>query len=186
MLARVLMVYAAGMFGVLLLPVGTLIGAVVMWLHGLGGAIGMPGFLTPRWYEFGLNMALFAVPAVLVVLLWPRVRRWLWLALALGLSVAVELIQGAALPRTADIVDVIANVSGAFLGLAAVAILGQPAAAADPADILLRDVPQDVRQRLEYRAWLQGQSLGSYLTDELVRIAGPSPGDHDAPDPRGS
>lgn len=180
------MAYAAAMAGILLLPVGTLIGVVVSWLHGLGAAVGMPAFLTHKWYEFGLNMVLFMVPTVLVVLLWPRVQRWLWLALALGLSVAVELIQGAALPRTADIVDVIANVSGAFLGLAAVAILGQPAAAADPADILLRDVPQDVRQRLEYRAWLQGQSLGSYLTDELVRIAGPSPGDYDAPDPRGS
>lgn len=180
------MAYAAAMAGILLLPVGTLIGVVVSWLHGLGAAVGMPAFLTHKWYEFGLNMVLFMVPTVLVVLLWPRVQRWLWLALALGLSVVVELIQGAALPRTADIVDVIANVSWAFLGLAAVAILGQPVAAADPADILLRDVPQDVRQRLEYRAWLQGQSLGSYLMDELVRIAGPSPGDYDASDPRGS
>ncbi len=130
-LGWLLAVYGAGAVVVLLFPVGLLLGRLVHGLYRLGLRIGMPASLGPRWYEFGLNVVLFAVPTVLAVLLWPHVRRWVWLGLAVGISLVVELIQGLWLPRTRDVVDVIANVLGAVVGLVAVTVLGHQAPVAE-------------------------------------------------------
>ena len=129
-LGWLLAVYGAAMVVVLLFPVSGLLGRLVNALHRLGVRVGMPASLGWRWYEFGLNVLLFAVPTVLAVRLWPQVARWKWLALAFLISLAVEVTQGLALPRSADVVDVIANVLGAVVGLAAVAILTRPAGVA--------------------------------------------------------
>lgn len=174
-LMRLLVVYGVAMLGVLLLPVGGLMGRIVALAYWAGQGLGMPALLTPRWYEFGLNMVLFAVPAALAVLVWPRIQRLRWLLLACVVSVAVELFQWVALPRTGDPMDVVANVSGAMLGLAAMVILGLPEMmlTAEPSTVQIHDVPEAVRSNLEHRAAQQGRSLNSYLQNELVRIAGP-------------
>lgn len=181
-LMRLLVIYAVAMVGVLLLPVGGLMGQIVALTYWIGQGLGMPALLTPRWYEFGLNIVLFAVPVALAVLLWPRVQRWMWLVFAFLASITVELLQWVVLPRTGDPMDVVANVSGAMLGLAAMVILGLPEAmlAAEPSTVQVRDVPAAVRLRLEHRAAQQGRSLNNYLQNELVRIAGPH-----RPDERG-
>lgn len=175
-IAFLLAAYGAGMLGVLLLPVGQLIGAVVGWLYRAGRSVGMPGFLTTRWYEFALNGLLFMVPTMLAILLWPQVRRWVWLVLGACLSAVVEVTQLLMLPRSGEIVDVIANTAGSASGVALIAILGWPKAksAYNPVtSIHIDNVPENLRTRLECLATERGRSLDSFLLDELARIAGP-------------
>jgi hypothetical protein len=138
-LQRVFLLYLAAMLAVVLLPIGGLIDTIVNAIHAVGQGLGVPDALTPRRWEFLLNVVLFAIPTALAVLLWPRVERWVWLAVALGGSVLVELVQYLALPRVADARDVIGNVSGAIVGLAAVTILSQPGRV--PGALLLQDTP---------------------------------------------
>lgn len=67
------------------------------------------------------NVALFFPLGLLLPLVWPRVRFWRGLQIALAVSVSIELLQlvsGAwESYRTADVNDVILNVVGAGLGL---------------------------------------------------------------------
>ena len=100
-LQRVFLLYLAAMLAVVLLPIGGLIDTVVNAIHAVGQGLGVPDVLTPRRWEFLLNVVLFAIPTALAVLLWPRVERWVWLAVAFGGSVLVELVQYLALPRVA-------------------------------------------------------------------------------------
>lgn len=69
---KLLIAYVGALLLVVFLPIGGFISRSVVWLHQLGERFGMPQFLTPGWYEFGLNILLFTVPASLAVLLWPR------------------------------------------------------------------------------------------------------------------
>lgn len=139
LLQRALFLYLAATLAIVFLPIGGLIDAIVIALHGFGRGLGVPAVFTASRYEFMLNVLLFAIPTSLAVLLWPRVERWVWLAAALGGSVLVELVQYLALPRVADMRDVIGNVSGAIVGLAAVTILSQPGRV--PGALLLQDTP---------------------------------------------
>lgn len=67
------------------------------------------------------NVALFFPLGILLPLVWPRLRFWRGVEIALALSVSIELLQlvSRALGsyRTADVNDVILNVIGAGLGL---------------------------------------------------------------------
>jgi glycopeptide antibiotics resistance protein len=68
--------------------------------------------------EFTANVLMFVPLGLFLVLLFGR-RQW-WLAVLLGsaISVAIELSQGAFLPtRVSDLGDVIANSSGALIGV---------------------------------------------------------------------
>lgn len=172
-LMKLLIAYVGALLLVVFLPIGGFISRSVVWLHQLGERFGMPQFLAPGWYEFGLNVLLFTVPASLAVLLWPRVRRWVWIAVAFIASTAIELIQFAVLPRVADLTDVIANVTGAVVGIAAVTILSRPPAIARPGGrtIVLHDVPEDLLKELETQASRVGRSLPAHLHAELSRIA---------------
>ena len=71
-----------------------------------------------RWVERGANVALFVPLALLMCWAAPAVRRRLvWLACAAG-SAGVELVQAVFLPdRTASVVDVVTNSSGAAAGV---------------------------------------------------------------------
>ncbi|MGV8883937.1 MAG: VanZ family protein [Rhodoglobus sp.] len=83
----------------------------------------------PKWFgynklEFSANIAMFIPLGFLVALLLPQKVWWLALLLCPGLSVAIELIQGAVLDaRVSSALDVLANSLGALIGiLVAVAI----------------------------------------------------------------
>lgn len=84
----------------------------------VGDLTGHRGHRTSVWVERGSNVALFLPLALLLCWALPRVRRTaVWLGCVLG-SVAVELVQWAFLPeRTASVVDVVTNGSGALAGV---------------------------------------------------------------------
>jgi glycopeptide antibiotics resistance protein len=74
--------------------------------------------------EFAANVLMFVPLGLFLVLLFGR-RQW-WLAVLLGsaTSVAIEVSQGAFLPtRVSDLRDVIANSSGALIGVVVGAIV---------------------------------------------------------------
>ena len=122
----------AGLLALVFLPIGGLLGRVVNWFHWAGGRLGMPASITPAWYEAGLNVALFTVPTMFALLLWPWVRRWIWVVMAFFVSLTVVQIQGLFLPRSKDVMDVLTNTSGALLAIAIVSILTQPRFALPP------------------------------------------------------
>lgn len=67
--------------------------------------------------EFAANVLLFVPPAALLASLLRR-RRWLVAPLGVAASGLIELVQDALLPgRTADLRDVLANGTGAVVGL---------------------------------------------------------------------
>lgn len=73
------------------------------------------------------NVMLFFPLGILLPLLWPRLRFWRAMQVALALSVSIELLQylSSALGsyRSADVNDVILNVAGAVLGLTLMSVL---------------------------------------------------------------
>lgn len=176
-LKRLLVACLVGSALLVFLPINGLIDAFVAWLHQAGRSVGAPAFLTPHRYEFGLNMLLFAVPTAVAVILWPEISRWRWLVVALATSTTIELLQYLALPRVADLTDVVANVMGAALGVAAVSIFGQPALspASEPdGTVRVRGLPGHVETALKLRAAHAGLPLEDYLREELVRLARPA------------
>ena len=84
----------------------------------VGELSGHPGYRTGVWVERGSNVALFVPLALLLCWALPRARRTaVWLACVLG-SAGVELVQWAFLPeRTASVVDVLTNGTGAAVGV---------------------------------------------------------------------
>lgn len=80
------------------------------------GALGVRDRVSPEQFAEVANVALF-VPffAALAVL----VPTWWWILLGAGLSAAVELYQGTLGTREQDVRDVLANTSGAALGVVA-------------------------------------------------------------------
>jgi len=71
--------------------------------------------------EFTANIVLFLPLGALLVLLLGARRWWVALALAVALTCGIELAQGAWLPtRVSDPRDVVANSTGAALGIALV------------------------------------------------------------------
>lgn len=74
-------------------------------------------FLTYDVIEFSANVALFVPLGFLVALLLPR-RRYLVVPIALIATVSIEGLQGAFLgARTSSLLDVVANTTGACIGL---------------------------------------------------------------------
>ncbi|WP_181905682.1 VanZ family protein [Microbacterium bovistercoris] len=79
-------------------------------------------FITYERVEFGANILLFVPLGILLALLLPA-RRWLAVPSAALVSAVIETVQGVFISgRTASILDVVANVIGASIGLAIVAI----------------------------------------------------------------
>jgi glycopeptide antibiotics resistance protein len=84
------------------------------------------------------NVMLFFPLGILLPLVWPRLRFWRALQIAIALSISIELLQYVSSAwgsyRAADVNDVILNTLGASLGLALVSLLrwrpgGRPAVA---------------------------------------------------------
>lgn len=99
----------------------------VSWLAGVLGALGAPEWITPRVVEFASNALLFAPTTFLGSLVWPDWSWQRWLAIGVGASSLIELVQLALLSgRSATLEDVAANTLGALAG----AILARPARAA--------------------------------------------------------
>ncbi|MDJ1370121.1 VanZ family protein [Gulosibacter molinativorax] len=112
----------AGVLAIVFLPIGWMLNRLIVWLYYAGKSLGMPGVVTLGWYEFGLNVLLFAVPVALASLLWRRVPWWVWPLLALVVSGGIEVVQLVFLPREFSLRDVVANTLGAVLGAAVVAL----------------------------------------------------------------
>jgi glycopeptide antibiotics resistance protein len=73
--------------------------------------------ITHARVEFAANVLLFVPPAALLASVLRR-RRWVVAPLGFAASAVIETVQDALLPgRTADLRDVLANSSGAVLGL---------------------------------------------------------------------
>lgn len=101
--------------GLVLLPIGWRLNRFVVWLFYFNKSVLGIDHLSIDGYAFLLNMLLFAIPTVLLAVVWPRLRVWVWAGLALLLSVSVEVAQWRWLPRDATWLDVLANTVGAVL-----------------------------------------------------------------------
>ena len=119
--ALALVLVGVGVLATVFLPIGWQLNRFVVWVYYQGRGIGI-SFISIPGYEFLLNMVLFAVPAWLAAMVWPRVPWWAWTLLALVASTGIELTQGRFLPRNADWLDVVANTGGALLATAALAV----------------------------------------------------------------
>ncbi|MDT0202379.1 VanZ family protein [Nocardioides sp. AE5] len=93
-------------------------GGAVASVSDLFAWLGLDGF-GPVQVEIALNVLLFVPLTVLGAVLWPQVRAWQWVVIAMVATLAIESTQYVALPgRSATVSDLIANTSGAILGLA--------------------------------------------------------------------
>lgn len=161
------------LFAIVLLPIGDQLGGLVGWLYRVGTFFGVPSRFGPRWYEFGLNVALFTLPVFFAALLWPSVKRWSWMLLAFGSSLWIEGMQFLFLPRTPDVTDVIANTAGAWIGVllagAARKVLSEPIEATvgppavSPVAPLQRPCRREVLERIRNR----GSAHLTAATEEL-------------------
>lgn len=99
-----------------LLPIGWQLNRFVVRLYYFNlETLGIRG-ISLDGYAFLLNVALFFVPTTLLAIVWPRVHRWVWPVLGLGVSLTIEAAQWRFLPREAGWDDVLANTLGALLG----------------------------------------------------------------------
>lgn len=69
------------------------------------------------------NVLLFFPLGILLPLVWRQLRFWRGVQIAIALSISIELVQYLSSHRSADVNDVILNVSGASLGLVVVYLL---------------------------------------------------------------
>ncbi|WP_458040784.1 MULTISPECIES: VanZ family protein [Bacteria] len=74
-------------------------------------------WLTYPRIEFAANIALFIPFGALLSILFPKGRWWLVIAAAVATSITAELLQMLAADRTSTVQDVVANTSGAALGV---------------------------------------------------------------------
>ncbi|WP_297742270.1 VanZ family protein [uncultured Tessaracoccus sp.] len=110
-----LMMLVAGA-ALVFLPIGWQLNRFVVWLYHFNRNIfGIRG-ISLDGYAFVLNVLLFFVPTVLLTVVFPRVRRWVWPLLGFCLSLGIETVQWRYLPREAGWDDVVANTLGACLG----------------------------------------------------------------------
>ncbi|MDO5619710.1 VanZ family protein [Kocuria sp.] len=84
---------------------------------------GLPDVVGPDQLEFLFNVLVFGGLVVLLAWTFPVVRwRW-WLVIAVAASLMIETVQGFVLPdRNMDWIDVMANSTGAVLGILVLAI----------------------------------------------------------------
>lgn len=97
-----------------LAPVGNYIDDLLVHLHNFFAKFGIN--FSFRELDGLLNAILFAVPMIFASLIWFQLPWWFWGVLGGSLSTIIESLQYTFLPRHADIVDIITNTSGAFLG----------------------------------------------------------------------
>ena len=121
--ALLLALVSIGVLATVFLPIGWQLNRFVVWVYYQGRGVGI-SFISIQGYEFLLNMVLFALPAWLAAMVWPRVPWWAWSLLAFVASTGIELTQGRFLPRNADWLDVVANTGGALLATATLATWG--------------------------------------------------------------
>ena len=87
--------------------------------------------LTYARIEFGANILLFIPLGILLTVLVPRAR-WIVLPIALVATVTIESIQALVLDqRTPSILDIIANTTGACVGMLMVVLIERLRAGAD-------------------------------------------------------
>lgn len=176
LLGGVLGISLIAMLAIVFLPIGSQLGRPVGWFYKAGVFLGIPARFGPRWYEFGLNILLFTVPVFFAALLWPSVKRRSWILLAFGISLWIEMTQFLFLPRSPEIPDVIANTTGAWIGVLLAGVArkafagpveaedGPPpgVTAAQPRNPSRRDVYEQIRNR--------GSAHLTAATEELWEI----------------
>lgn len=114
--------YLASMLYLVWEPDASTPGGVVVVLADLLAGLGVPGAVTV--VEVGLNVLLFVPLSLLGAFVLDRWRTGWWLLVGLGATVVIELVQGMLLPaRAASGSDLVANTSGAMVGLAAAHLL---------------------------------------------------------------
>ncbi len=111
--------YLVGLAVLVLWPEGATVTHVNMLVAAGFQRLGAPAWMSPAFWEV-VNNILVGVPAgALAMVLWPRSRGWSWILLAAALSLCVELVQWRYLPsRTPSVLDVLANTTGAAVGVA--------------------------------------------------------------------
>lgn len=85
-------------------------------------------WMTESRIEFGANVAMFVPIGVFFLLLLGRRRWWFAFAIAVCLTVGIELSQQALPTRVSDIRDVVANSTGALAGILAALLITIPGA----------------------------------------------------------
>lgn len=115
-------VYLAALLYLVWEPDASTPGGVVVWLAEVLAGWGLPDAL--RVVEFGLNVLLFVPLSLLGAFVLDRWDTRFWLFAGLGGTVVIELVQGLLLPlRSASGSDLVANTSGAVVGLAGAQLL---------------------------------------------------------------
>lgn len=109
-----LSVYALAVVAILVLPVSYsgIVNAIGDWLRT---AFGLTGFGT-GWIEFIANILMFAPLGLLLALLFRR--SWVGALVAVGVSVAAEVLQIVIPSRQPSLRDILANAIGALIGAA--------------------------------------------------------------------
>jgi VanZ family protein len=122
----VLVVYAAALGFVLLVPYDAVPSSGASWTAELAARLGAPAWaVEPSRWEFLANALILMPLSALGSLVWPRTTWRDWTAYAFVITAGVELAQGLFLPeRSATFVDVVANTLGG-LGGAVVVLVGR-------------------------------------------------------------
>lgn len=110
--------YLLGLAVLVLWPEGANVTRANVLFTRVFWAAGAPRWMSPNFWQL-VNNVLVCMPAgALAMVLWPRSRGWWWVLLAGTLSLGVELVQWRYLPaRTPSVLDVLANTTGAGLGV---------------------------------------------------------------------
>ena len=115
-------VYLASLLYLVWEPDASTPGSLVVLLADVLAGAGVPAALAI--VEVGLNVLLFVPMSLLGAFVLDRWRTGWWLLVALGATVVIELVQGMLLPaRSASGSDLVANTSGAMVGLSAAHLL---------------------------------------------------------------
>lgn len=113
-----LVAYLAAAFVLFFWPSGARIHRINLdfwiWLRPL---LGNPKGFGPDQAEILANVLVFSLPVLAFCLIFPRVRPWIWVLLAMFASAGIEFTQGYVLPhRKLDVTDFLSNSAGAVLG----------------------------------------------------------------------
>lgn len=121
-IAVALVVYAAALGFVLLVPYGAVPSSGASWTAELAARLGAPAWaVEPSRWEFLANALILMPLSALGSLRWPRTTWRDWTAYAFVIAAGVELAQGLFLPeRSATFTDVVANTLGGLGGAAVV------------------------------------------------------------------
>ncbi|WP_165314437.1 VanZ family protein [Agromyces protaetiae] len=98
---------------------------IVGWAADVVASYGAPREPAAIVFEFLANIALFVPFGALIVLAWPKLGVWPPIVAALVVSTVIELVQLGLPSRVATISDVVANTTGAAIGVLLVMALRQ-------------------------------------------------------------